>query len=163
MGVLAFWGMAALWSYCTAQPIERGQTELAATDPIRALQQGLQHDLQLAQTVLQNGNQTELARALDGARRVARVGHFAADPLFAKPLGAIERARSALQNHQREKAENAIGEALSSIASESPTGRGGLTAKPAPYELTHYERAVVVNACGDRIGRVKKKSTKEPP
>ncbi|HVS52435.1 MAG TPA: hypothetical protein VHD62_08775 [Opitutaceae bacterium] len=155
MGVLAFWGMAALWSYRTAQPIERGQSGLAATDTVRALQQGVQQDLQLAKSALQNGNQTDLARALDGARRVARVGNFAADPLFATPLGAIESARNAIQNHQHTVAVKAVQEALGAIAAESPTGRGELTVKPDQYTRQQYEGAVVINACGDRIGRVK--------
>lgn len=155
MGVLAFWGMAALWSYRIAQPIEHGTSARVSPDSIRALQQGVQQDLQLAAAALRQGDQTEVARALDGARRAARVGHFAADPLFAKSLNAIERARGALQNHQRSLAVNSVQEALSAMAAESPTGQGALTAKPAPDSVKQYEGAVVVNATGDRIGRVK--------
>ncbi len=156
MGVRAFWGMAALWSYRVTQPLPHTASAVPeAADPIRALQTGVQRDLQLAQSALESDDVTEVARALDGARRIALVGHFAADPLFARPLGTIERARRAAQNHQRAEAERAIQEGLSTVAAESPTGAGQLTARPPGSDLKRYEGAVVLDASGVRIGRIK--------
>ena len=155
MGIVAFWGMAALWGYRVTQPLgQASQSPSERSDPVRALQLGVQRDLQLAQTALQNGNQTELVRALDGARRVARVGRYAADPLFAKPLNGIERARRAIQDDDQTKAARAIEEALGAVAAESPTGAGTLAARPLRRTLEKYKGAVVLDALGDRIGRV---------
>lgn len=154
MGVLAFWGMGALWSYRGAQRIgPEGWAGFGNVGSVRALQLGLAQDLEVARRALRNGDRAGVVRALDGARRVGRVGRSAAEPLFARPLASIEGARRALQNHNTLEASRAVDEAVAALAAESPTGPGALTPS-APADARAYRDAVVLNAAGDRIGRV---------
>ena len=156
MGLAAFWGMGALWSYRIAHSVgPTAQVAAAVSDPVHALQQGMLHDLEAAERALRSGHQSEVARALDGARRVARVGNSAASELFSRPLGAIDHARRALQDGHSDEAIAAVRDASASVAATSPTGRGPTAAPRVPTSVERYRNAVVLDGGGDRIGRVK--------
>lgn len=154
MGGLSFWALGALVEFRIGEPapiaFETPSSQSAAAASIQA---GLVHDLEAARAALEKGDQTDAARAMDAAKRVAEVARDSSGAPFSDAFDAIKNARFALQDGDGARARN-----LLSRARQTVSGANGLAQGKIPLERSQavagYKGATVLNAMGVRIGEV---------
>ncbi len=155
LGTMIVLGIVALavpaWTYeaRTGRPLGVTPAPASAQRPLESLAAGTVSALELAEQRLRAGRRSDAARALDAARRAARVGGFAdTHGAFAETLKLVRGARDSLQDGRPSQA-------LASVQRALATLRPDAVQMHAPNQrLDRYVGATVIDATGVRIGEV---------
>jgi len=157
LGMVALVAPAWLTEMREARPVvlpspgERASGDMTAMAPLGVLAEGVRSDLVAALTALQAKRRADATTALDGAMRLAEVGHEAAPGASFRPaLEDISAARRALQNGNAAAARQRIA-SVPSRRLASPSAPGDSAVGDASGS---YEGVTVLDRHGMVVGEV---------